>query len=879
MIKKISAFTIIASNYILQASILIESYTKLHPDHNFYLIFIDDKKKNIKNAISINASEIGNITNLNEIRFKYDITEYSTCLKPYVFEYIFKKHASEKIMYIDPDICFYNRINFVIDKLDFYDCVLIPHISKPYSDSYSPTEIEIAKVGHYNLGFAAFKKNKDTIDFLHWWQKKLNKFCYNDPEEYMFTDQKWMDFAPSYLNTYIVREKGYDVAYWNLHEYIGQFSIKKVVFFHFSGYVIDDEYVSKYQDRFKLKNINEYKKFFYEYAERLKELSKNIDYDYKYPYNYFSNGEKISLALRRIYGKMNKETFSSLNVDPFNTKPSNSFYKYLTSRNEKNNMLNIVCDLYDTNKILQKEFPNLAFDSENFEFYEYLSWIVMFGDKEYGISEDLLQIIINDTKHVKFKKIGLISLIEQVKRNYNGSLFIQKIYSVLMRRQPDDLGLTVNLQDIRKNYFYKNRVIYRLMNSIEFKRKNKSSIQLRLYILYLIFITYIYKGIEFFLEFFFSKKTSSQLGINVIGYIDTESGVGESARGVIKALQAIDIPLNIINIEQPWLRRENEEFSSLFTENHQYRINLLCINADQVENIINNQLKVDFFKEKYNIGYWYWESDVFPKNYKMVLKYFDEIWVASEYVKKSIQKISKIPVIVIPPSFSEINVREIGRFDFNKYGININDDDFIFLNIFDSASFWERKNPFSLIKAFKNAFKNKYDIKLVIKTTKIKNSEIYLKLLGEIKKSKNIILLDEYLSKNEINQLEKRTNCYISMHRSEGLGIPLIESILLKKPVIATNFGGNTDFMQNKNSFLIKFHTEKLKEPIGPYPKGTRWAVPDIQDASRLMRYVFEKRIKAQEIAEKGHKEIIEKYDPKKIGKFIRKRLLRFFIN
>jgi len=876
MNSKISAFTIIASNYIQQASILIDSYHKFHPDHNFFLIFIDDKKKNVKDATSINASEINNIHNLNEIRFKYDITEYSTCLKPYVAEYILIKYKSEKILYIDPDICFYNKIDFIIKKLDAYECVLIPHITKPYEDKLNPTETDISKVGFYNLGFAAFKNNKNTIKFLHWWQDKLNLFCYNNPEEDMFTDQKWMDFAPSYLDTYVIREKGYDVAYWNLHEYIGIFPVSKIIFFHFSGFVLNDDYISKYQNRFKLKDIKEYKLLFDEYSQKMRSSTTQIVNNYKYPYNYFSNGDYISTTIKRMYGQLKKENLKKIYKDPFNISPSNSFYNYLLSDRNRYKILNFVIDLFYSKKILQSEFPHLEFYQNNLEYKEYILWLITFGEKEYGLPKKFLDEIIKNSKMGSAKKIGLISLIEQIKKRYSGMLFIQKIYNVLMRRQPDDLGLTVNLEDIRRSSFYKNRVIYRLINSSEFKRKNNSSLQLRIYVLFLVLITYIHKTFEFLNEFFFSKKNNFEKGVNIFGYLDTDSGVGESARGIVRAFQNVDIPISIINIEQPWLKRDNKEFSQYFTKKCNYPINIVCVNADQVEHIVDNQLSNDLSKNKYNIGYWYWESDIFPDRYKNAFRYFDEIWVASEYVKKSLKKISPIPIFVIPPLLIKEDIEIFDLFDYKKHGLKIGFEDFVFLNIFDSASFWERKNPFGLIKSFKKAFHNKAKIKLIIKTTEIHKSKIYPRLLKEINNSRNIFLLDKYLPKSEINKLENQVNCYISLHRSEGLGIPLIESMILKKPVIATNFGGNVDFMSSDFSFPVRFQLEKLEHPIGPYPKNSSWAIPDINHAATIMKFVYEKQKEANKIAEKGSQKIIRFYSPEKIGELIKSRLLEF---
>src|SRR6202040_676470 len=151
----------------------------------------------------------------------------------------------------------------------------------------------------------------------------------------------------------------------------------------------------------------------------------------------------------------------------------------------------------------------------------------------------------------------------------------------------------------------------------------------------------------------------------------------------------------------------------------------------------------------------------------------------------------------------------------------------------------ERKNPLGLIRAFRQAFRPDEPVDLVLKTTSFGHDEQVreLKVAGA---GANIIVLDQILTQEEILSLMDACDAYVSLHRSEGLGLTMAEAMLLGKPVIATRYSGNLDFMDDDNSFLVDGRMVPIPPGCEPYPAGSMWAEPDVAMASQLMRGVFD---------------------------------------
>jgi glycosyltransferase involved in cell wall biosynthesis len=135
-------------------------------------------------------------------------------------------------------------------------------------------------------------------------------------------------------------------------------------------------------------------------------------------------------------------------------------------------------------------------------------------------------------------------------------------------------------------------------------------------------------------------------------------------------------------------------------------------------------------------------------------------------------------------------------------------------------------------------------------------------------------LLESYLSRDVLNNLIDKTDCYVSLHRAEGFGLPIAEAMYLGKPVIATHWSGNTDFMSHDNSLPVSYELVKLEKDIGPYKTGQVWADPNIKDAAEKMLCISRDEELASEIGSNAKGFIKANYSPKVTGIEINKRLM-----
>lgn len=361
------------------------------------------------------------------------------------------------------------------------------------------------------------------------------------------------------------------------------------------------------------------------------------------------------------------------------------------------------------------------------------------------------------------------------------------------------------------------------------------------------------------------EKKEFGFGINIVGYATGEHGVGEGMRATIRAIEETDIPFVINNITVPWHRNLDNTYTN-FSEDNPYPINLVHINPNlKLFQRLGNQ----FFKNKYNIGFWVWEVADFPSQWKFAFDIFDEIWTYSNHSLEAISAVSPIPVLKVMPSLA------LSEPSFDEKLIKLPEDKFIFLFMFDFHSILKRKNPYGVIRAFQEAFSNSNkNVLLVIKSSNSKHfpqERDYIKSL--IETSPSILFMDGLLSKREVNYLIYNCHCYVSMHRAEGFGLTMAEAMYYEKPVIATGYSSNVDFMNVGNSFLVKYDIVKTTEDYGPYLKGSIWAEPDIYHAASIMKHVFDNYEEAKEIGERASQEIKYLLDPKFVGKRIGRRL------
>lgn len=368
------------------------------------------------------------------------------------------------------------------------------------------------------------------------------------------------------------------------------------------------------------------------------------------------------------------------------------------------------------------------------------------------------------------------------------------------------------------------------------------------------------------------KISRSNFGINVAGPFKGMLGLGTATRNYAIAIRNKKIP-HVLNTVTTG-KKDKDTYIEHFDNKNPHPINLLVFNADPSK-WMYKKLGTEYFKNKYNIGIWFWELSNFPEKWIDRFQYYNEIWVASSFMANSISKYSPIPVkrITCPVEVDE------RKFVKNKEKFGVKKDNFVFLFIFDFNSVFERKNPVGIIDAFNHAFNENENAVLIIKTINGNKYPEESKILANKCERKNILLLNERMNNEKLMSLYASSDCYVSLHRSEGVGFSLAEAMLAKKPVIATPYGGNTDFMNENNSFLVKYDLIRLTSDHGLYEKGNVWANPNLFHATSLMRYVYENPEATKKIAEKGYQTIKNQMSFEKSGNEILERMKTIYQN
>jgi glycosyltransferase involved in cell wall biosynthesis len=253
----------------------------------------------------------------------------------------------------------------------------------------------------------------------------------------------------------------------------------------------------------------------------------------------------------------------------------------------------------------------------------------------------------------------------------------------------------------------------------------------------------------------------------------------------------------------------------------------------------------------------------------------NEMWAPTRFIEQMLRnsapsnvKISYVPLPVTRPEIDASLSRA-------HFGI---DDRFMFLFAFDFMSVMKRKNPVGLVEAFIQAFPVGSGAQLVIKAINgDKRPEERAELLAAASQHSDITVMDTYLSRVETSSLMNLADCYVSLHRSEGLGLTLSEAMSHGTPVIATNYSGNIDFMDETNSYLVSWDRVPVGENAEGYAADATWAEPNNNEASQLMRFVFENQAEAAQIGQKAQNDILKNFSEATSGAIMKSRLFEIW--
>lgn len=372
------------------------------------------------------------------------------------------------------------------------------------------------------------------------------------------------------------------------------------------------------------------------------------------------------------------------------------------------------------------------------------------------------------------------------------------------------------------------------------------------------------------LEIFKKKRNSiGEPGVNLLGYVQGDFGLGESCRLLAGSLQMSEVPFSIYPISTGDAAQcTNLDWRAYESDTLPYGINLFHLNPDSLASTVW-KLGTRSFLQGYNIGFFLWEQPVWPKNWRYALHLMDEIWTPAEFISQSVRKCTNKPVLTMPYGLPVPKTAEA----YNRAYFGLPEQVCLFMISYDGYSNSDRKNPMGSVRAYCSAFSpDDVGVGLVIKATHAREEDLaaFHKCLKDYP---NIYVLTENYSKVAFNSLIQCVDVYVSLHRAEGFGLVMAEAMQLGTAVIATNWSANTEFMNEKVACLVPAQVIELTQDSPPYPKGTHWAQPDEACAAQWMWRLYEDELYRKELCDRAKSFLREELSQEKAAQRIRLRL------
>jgi glycosyltransferase involved in cell wall biosynthesis/SAM-dependent methyltransferase len=358
----------------------------------------------------------------------------------------------------------------------------------------------------------------------------------------------------------------------------------------------------------------------------------------------------------------------------------------------------------------------------------------------------------------------------------------------------------------------------------------------------------------------------------LVGHPFIPTGRGEDIRCAFRSFEAAGVRAAICAVSQHqngWDHDLNSELSSRLVDGLSSRANLFYINGDEVGKTLNrfgNHLP----ERAYNVICPQWELSRYPREWHPWLGRFDEVWAPSSFVFDAISKATEKPVIHLPLCVDGKLTSFLGR----RY-FGLPESAYLFLFAFDLRSYLARKNPLAVIEAFSEvcAQRPAEDTRLVLKlhgtdSTSASRSD-YERLLAALEHVScrgRIILITDVLTDNETKNLVRCCDCFVSLHRSEGFGRALAEAMLFGKPVVATGYSGNLDFMNETNSCLVDYKLVPVSDGGYPHAQGQCWAEPDIGHAASHMLTLLTDKDRGRKLGQIASRHIRTHFSSRAVG-------------
>ncbi len=323
-------------------------------------------------------------------------------------------------------------------------------------------------------------------------------------------------------------------------------------------------------------------------------------------------------------------------------------------------------------------------------------------------------------------------------------------------------------------------------------------------------------------------------GVNVVGQFNSESGIGEAARAVVAALDAVNIPVLPVLPLDASPSRQGVPFKTVPLARATFPVTLSCLTAYETLPFVE-AVPASFLKGRRLVGLWWWEVEHLPDFMADAFDHVDAVWAGTRHVKDALSwSAGATPVELV--RYAVRTPKPVGR---TRAELGLPEGSPLFLTVFGFYSSVARKNPEGAIEAFVRAFPQAEPggPQLVLKTIDEDAHPVELAALHALADPHpHVHLLPGYLDRSAMDELLAAADVIVSLHRAEGFGYTPAEAMAIGRPAIATNYSGNLDYMHSASAVLIDAPLVPIGERGAPYPAEARWAEPDLDQAAEAMR-------------------------------------------
>jgi glycosyltransferase involved in cell wall biosynthesis len=320
--------------------------------------------------------------------------------------------------------------------------------------------------------------------------------------------------------------------------------------------------------------------------------------------------------------------------------------------------------------------------------------------------------------------------------------------------------------------------------------------------------------------------------IEIAGYFSMTAGVGESARLCADALAQAGMALKIADVSTHHDEARDVEWTAPAEAMTDASTRILHLNPPMLPRGIV-KLGLTRFTRTFNIGYWAWELETIPDEWRHALRYMNAVFVPSEFTRQAIARHTSIPVITVP---HPVSVRPAAPGIRAQFGIA--EDAFLVSSIFSAGSSINRKNPHAVLAAFRQFAANHPKAFLLMKASgNPVRDEALRALIAAASDIGQVRILTENLPSSAIAGIIGQSDAYISLHRSEGFGLTVAEAILAGTPVVSTGWSGTVDFCDPENTWSTDY---RLVPVVDTHPefaslRDARWADASADHAAQQL--------------------------------------------